>query len=153
MSQKKPNIELTPIQEGLFELPSTPSERPYLIGNRCRSCGETFFPKRVCCRRCSSGDLEKVSLSRIAKLYSFTTIRVKPPHFIGQVPYMVGIVELPEGERIRTLLADCDQNSLEIGMEMELIIESVGKAIEPLGNIEVGTEVLGWKFKPLRKKE
>jgi uncharacterized OB-fold protein len=97
--------------------------------------------------------MEETALSRIGKLYAFTTIRVKPPHYVGQIPYIVGIVELPEGERIRALLTECDQNSLNIGMEMELIIESVGRTVEPLGKIEVGEEILGWKFKPLRRSD
>jgi uncharacterized protein len=133
-------------------LASAPSEESYLIGSKCCSCGETFFPSRLCCRRCSSEDMEKIALSRIGNLFAFTTVRVKPPHFIGEVPYLVGIVELPEGERIRTLLTECDQHSLKIGMKMELVIESVGKTTEPIGKIEFGTEVLAWKFRPLGRK-
>jgi uncharacterized OB-fold protein len=137
--------------EGVVAIPSSPTEKPYLIGSKCGSCGETFFPSRLCCRRCSSENMEKIPLSRVGKLFSFTTVRVKPPHFIGEVPYLVGVVELPEGERIKTLLTGNDQSALEIGMEMELIIESVGRLKAPIGNIEAGTEVLGWKFRPLRK--
>ena len=144
--------EPMPIGEGLFEVPSSPSEKPYLIGSQCRSCGEVFFPSRACCRRCSSEDMEKKALSRTAKLFSFSTVRVKPPHFIGEIPYRVGVVELPEGERIRTLLTDYGEDSLEIGMEMELVIEIIGKANKPFGKIETGNEVIGWKFRPLRRK-
>ena len=142
-----------PIEEGLFKLPSSPSEKPYLIGTRCRSCGETSFPTRILCRKCSSSDLEEVALGPIGKLYAFTTIRVKAPHYIGPVPYFMGIVELPEGERLRTLLTDCDQESLEVGMDMELVIESVGKSTEPIAKYPPGTEILGWKFRPLRRKQ
>jgi uncharacterized OB-fold protein len=142
--------EPKPIGEGFFELPKSPSEKPYLIGSQCRACGEVFFPSRTCCRHCSSEDMKKRVLSRTANLYSFTAVKVKPPHFIGEVPYLVGVVQLPEGERIRTLLTGCGLDSLEIGMEMELVIESVGKATKPIGKIETGTEVLGWKFRPIR---
>lgn len=143
----------TSVGERFFTLPSDPSEKPHLIGSRCSSCGEVFFPSRLCCRRCSSSEMEETPLSRTGSLHSFTTIRVRPPHFIGEVPYVVGVVELPEGERIRTLLSHCDQSSLEIGMEMELSIEVVGKANKPIGKIEIGTEVLGWTFRPLRRQE
>lgn len=141
------------VGERFFTLSSTACGKPHLIGSKCSACGELFFPSRLCCRHCSSGEMEEVSLSRTGTLYSFTTIRVRPPHFIGEVPYVVGVVELPEGERIRTLLSHCDQSSLEIGMEMELSIEVVGKANKPIGKIEVGTEVLGWTFRPLRRQE
>jgi uncharacterized OB-fold protein len=155
MAQKnnevKPDKEPILIVEGLVILPSSPTGKPYLIGSKCRSCGETFFQSGLCCRRCSSEDMEKIPLSRVGKLFSFTTVRVKPPHFIGAVPYLVGVVELPEGERIKTLLTGCEQGELEIGMEMELVIERVGKLKAPIGNIDAETEVSGWKFRPVRK--
>ena len=143
----------TSVGERFFTLPSTPSGEPHLIGSKCSSCGEVFFPSRLCCRRCSSREMEEIPLSGKGTLYSFTTVRVRPPHFIGEVPYLVGVVELPESERIRTLLSHCDQSCLEIGMEMELSIEVVGKTNKPIGKIEVGTEVLGWTFRPLRRQE
>ena len=96
--------------------------------------------------------MEKVALSRIGKLYGFTLLRVKPPHFIGEVPYLFGIVEMPEGERVRTLLTECDQGALEIGMDMELVIETVGKTTQPIGKVGVGRDALGWKFRPRRGK-
>ncbi len=143
----------TSVGERFFTLPSAASGKPHLIGSRCTSCGEVFFPSRLCCRHCSSREMEEVPLGRTGKLYSFTTIQVRPPHYIGEVPYVVGVVELPEGERVRTLLSHCDQSSLEIGMEMELSVEVVGKANKPIGKIEVGTEVLGWTFRPLRRQK
>ena len=140
------------VGEGLFKLPSSPSEKPYLIGNKCCSCGETFFPSRVCCRRCSSEDMEKYHFNPIAKLYSFSTVRVHPPHAIPQVPYMAGLVVVDGGEKVKTLI-DCDDPSqLEIGMDMELVIESIGKTYEPIGKIEVGTDVVAYKFRPVRRK-
>jgi uncharacterized protein len=144
-----------PISVGqrFFTQPLGSSGRAQLLGSKCSTCGEVFFPSRLCCRHCSSSELEEVQLSRTGKLYSFTTIRVRPPHYIGEVPYAVGVVELPEGERIRTLLSHCDQSCLEIGVEMELSIEVVGKANKPIGKIEVGTEVLGWTFRPLRREK
>ena len=136
------------VGEDLFKLPSSPSDKPHLMGNKCRSCGEMFFPSRVCCRRCSSEDMEDILFNPIGKLYSFTTIRVKPPHSIMPVPYMVGLVQLEGGEKVKTLLTDCDQSSLKIGMDMELVIESIGETQEPMGSIEVGTDITGWKFRP-----
>ena len=139
------------VGERFFTRPSGASESHHLIGSKCISCGEAFFPSRLCCRRCSSREMLEIPLSRTGKLYSFTTIRVRPPHYIGEVPYVVGVVELSEGERIRTLLSHCDQSSLRIGMDMELSIEVIGTANKPLGKIEVGTEVVGWTFRPLRR--
>jgi len=146
MSGEVPKKEQIPMGKGLFMIPSSPSEKPYLIGSKCRSCGEVVFPPRRCCRRCYSMDLEEIALSRRAKLYSFTTILVKLPGTRLEPPYFVGVVELPEGERIRTLLTDSEPASLRIGDEMEVVIDAVY-------DDESGREVLGWKFKPVKKGE
>ncbi len=79
-------------------------------------------------------------------MYSFTTVRVKLPNAMVQFPCVVGVVELPEGERIRTLLADFNSDSLRIGAEVELAIDVVYKDSS-------GHEVLGWKFKPVAGKQ
>ena len=71
---------------------------------------------------------------------------VKLPGAKLEPPYFVGLVELPEGERIRTLLTDSDPASLRIGDEMEVVIDVVYED-------ESGREVLGWKFKSVRKGE
>lgn len=146
ISKEAPKREQIPIGEGLFVIPSSPSEKPYLVGSKCRSCGEVVFPPRRCCRRCSSRDLEEVALSRRAKLYSFTCVMVKLPGANLEPPYFIGIVELPEGERIRTLLTESSPASLKIGDEMEVVIDVVYKD-------ELDREVLGWKFKPVKQGE
>ena len=134
-----------PIGEGLFVLHPSPSQSPYLIGSKCRVCGEVFFPSRRRCRRCSSAELKDIALSRTARLYSFTKVRVNLPDAKVKSP-LVGVVELPEGERIRTLLTDCTLNSLKIGDEVELIIDVVYED-------ESGSQVLAWKFRPVRRKQ
>jgi len=121
-------------------------KKPYLLGSKCRSCGETLFPPSHSCRRCSSRDLDEVALSRRAKLCSFTSIMVKLPGAKLEPPYFVGIVELPEGERIRTLLTDSSPDSLKIGDEMEVVIDIVYRD-------ELDREVLGWKFRPVRREK
>jgi uncharacterized OB-fold protein len=146
MRSETSSKEQIPIGKGLFVMPLSPSEKPYLIGNRCRSCGEVFFPTRRCCRRCSSDDLKEIALGRTAKLYSFTTVRVRIPDSKVEPPYLVGIVEFPEGERARTLLADCDPASLKVGADMELMIEAVYED-------ELGRQILGWKYRPLKGTE
>lgn len=152
MNKETPKTGPVAIREGFFVVPPPP-EPPYLIGNRCRDCGEVFFPSRTCCRHCSSENMEPMQLSRTGKLYSFTTIRVKPPHCIIPVPFTVGIVEIDNGERIRTLLTGGDQSSLQIGLEMELVVEGIGKAVAAMGKVEIGQEVIGWKFRPVQKEQ
>lgn len=129
-----------PVKEGLFTLPSSPGELPRLIGCRCKSCGEAFFPKRGVCARCLRDDLEEVQLSTRGKLYTFCVVRQAPPGL--KAPYAMGITELPEGVRITALIATAEPEKLKVGMEVELLIEGFRRN-------EEGKEVLAYKFRPI----
>lgn len=132
-----------PIREGLFYFSPSGIEPPHLIGSRCQNCGQTFFPVKVQCPKCSAKDLKEVSLSSRGKLYSYTVIYQAPPGYMGKTPYAVGKVDLPERERILAPLVDVDPSELKIGMEMELVI---GKAFE---DPERG-EVVTYQFRPYK---
>jgi uncharacterized OB-fold protein len=132
-----------PVREGLWTTPSSPDEKPQLLGSRCPVCGEIFFPKKDHgpCINCQSTKLEEVKLSRRGKIYSYTVVMQRPPvYYQGDVPYALGYVELPEGVRVESLLAAPDLESLRIGMDAELVIER-------LHDDEAGNEVMTYKFK------
>jgi uncharacterized OB-fold protein len=157
MVEKKPQAPPAPtgpipVVDGQFKVPSKPGEKSNLIGNRCKTCGEVFFPARVACRKCTSMEMEEFVFPTVGKLYSYTTIRVKPPHSLINVPYVVGLVEVEGGEKVKTQLDVKDQSELTIGQDVELIIDVIGKMYEPMGLIKPGTEVLGWKFRPVKKQ-
>jgi len=66
-----------------------------------------------------------------------------PPPYRGPEefePYGVGMIELPEGLRITTLLLGHDPDGFRVGMEMELIVTK-------LFEDEMGRDVLGYKFR------
>ena len=130
----------TPVAEGLFTLPSEPSEQPALIASE--SDGRLSFPPRP------GG--EQYLLKRQGTLWSFTSQNFRPPSppydgadtaetFAG---YLVGYVEL-EGELIvEGRLVDCAVEDLELGQPMEL-------RIVPYTTRPDGTEVLTYAFAPV----
>jgi len=122
---------------------------PFLLGSRCRRCGDFFFPRAAFCRnpQCTEGDLEEVRLGRRGRLWSYTVNHYEPPppYVPSQpfVPYGVAVVELPN-ERLMVLgqvARGCDPTTLRVGMEMELVVEPL--YVDPAGN-----EVMAWKWKP-----
>jgi len=131
-----------PVVEGVF---TWPSDEPYLIGSRCETCGEHFFPKAKSCQNpdCpDKGDVKEVLLSRNGNLWSYTIQHyAPPPPYRGPVPLIIGLVELPENLKIMGQLTNCKEEDLKIGMDMELIIEK-------LFEDEEGKEVVTWKFRP-----
>jgi uncharacterized OB-fold protein len=142
------NIENTPnikgmqvsINERLFNLPP-PGEEAYLVGVKCRSCGELFFPKRTKCISCFAEEMEEVALSKRGKVYTYTIVHHATPGYTGPLPYAVGAVELPGGIVVLSLLTQCHLDQLKIGMDVELVLEK-------LYEDEKGNEVISYKFKP-----
>ena len=133
-----------PVREGLWVESDAGGEEAQLIGSRCPSCGELFFPKREIdlCGYCQSRGLEEVKLSRKGRVYSYTVVTQSPPvYYKGEVPYVLGFVELPEGIRVETLFTGCDPGSMHVGMDVEMVVET-------LHEDEDGNEVVTYKFRP-----
>ena len=131
-------------KEGVFKEGSLESGAPILVGSRCKSCGRVYFPKKRVCPECMTIDeMEEAELSRRGKILSYTVAYVGPLEY---APYAFGFVELPEGIRVFTHFTDCEpfEEKLKIGGEVEL---TAGR----ITTDEDGTEVIGWKFRPIRE--
>lgn len=111
--------------------------------SKCAQCGKVFFPERMVCSSCGSKKLSKVQLSKRGKLLTFTVIRYPPTGYESQAPYVVGLVELPEGVRVLSRITDCRPEQVKIGMEVEATVRRV-TSIEPDGLI-----MYGYKFRPM----
>jgi uncharacterized protein len=128
------------LEEGWFrEAP----EGVALIGSRCEACAHVFFPKKRICPSCYDGELKEVPLSRRGRLHSYALSVMGPPEM--EKPYVMGLVDLPEGIRLYSMLTNCEpwDNVLRIDMEMEMVM---GKIKED----SLGNEIISYKFRPVR---
>jgi uncharacterized OB-fold protein len=106
-----------PSTEAFWEAAS----RESLLIVRCGSCGRDHFYPRPFCPHCWSEDVSWVAASGRATLYTYSIVRSNGlPPFAERVPYVAAIVELAEGPRMMTNVVDCDESSLQIGMELEV---------------------------------
>ena len=123
---------------------------PRLLGTRCTSCGNVFFPREeTFCRNpgCVGTTFEEVPLSPRGRLWSFTNNCYPPPDpFVPPTdpfePYAVAAVEL-EDEKMVVLgqvVAGVGTDQLEAGMEMELVVETLFEDEE--------SQHVVWKWKP-----
>jgi len=136
-----------PAVEGWFTWP--PSDEPHLLGSRCTSCGDYFFPKvRVCANpECMSREVEEVELSRRGTLYAYTINHYPaPPPFVPDEPFRPYATAVMELEKERMLIqgmisSECDLDTLEIGMTLEVVLERLHTAPD-------GAEAVVWKFRP-----
>jgi uncharacterized OB-fold protein len=107
-----------PIKDGIFT--ETP-QGTRLQGNRCKECGQTFFPRVPLCLECAAEELEDLPLGNRGKLFTYSVINMPSANF--KAPYAVGYVDLPEGVRIFTPLSMADSDSFSVGLDMELRAE------------------------------
>lgn len=137
-----PVIEGVPVADELFEA----GDEPALVGTRCTGCGTHYFPKSISCRNpgCESKTVERAVLGRRGRLFSYTVQSYRPPALFRMEPwepYAIGLVELPEGLRVMSMLTGVDLDAIEIGMPLRLVVE-------PLYRDEAGRDVLTYGYAP-----
>jgi hypothetical protein len=130
-----------PVKEDLFKPPGDEGEG-YLIGSRCKACGEYFHPKRVICANCYSEDLEEVALGKKGKILTYTIGRTSYPGTPVTPPFVTALVELPEKVRVLSLIAGIELDKVEIGTEVELCFWKTGED-------EKGNEIVAYAFRPM----
>ena len=94
---------------------------------KCSKCGKIFFPPRLICDACKSKEFEKIKLQKEGKILTYTVIRVAPTEFTDQAPYAMGIVELKDGVKILSQIADCEFDKLEIGMPVKIEFRKISE--------------------------
>jgi uncharacterized OB-fold protein len=125
------------VRDGLF----TDDDSPALLASRCTNCGNVLFPRVDSCTYCATEDPEPVELSRHGTLWSWTAVTAPPPGYEGEVPFGVGIVELPEGVRVITRLTESNPAALRLGQPMEF-------CLVPLHTDAEGNDVVTYAFAP-----
>jgi len=136
-----------PFVEGFFEWPSTD---PRLIGSRCVECGNAFFPKGFRCPdpACFGDEVEDVRFPRSGILSSFTVVRYPPPPpFVPTDPFeafAIAEVEFDNGVQV------IGPVPVEVGLDLN-VGSPMQTEIDAYYTNEAGTEVVGWKFRPIEE--
>ena len=139
----KPRV---PAVEGWF----TTDDAPHLLVSRGTETGSYFFPKNLAFSRnpaAPAEELEEVGLSRLGKVWSWTTNHYEPPPpYVAPdplAPYTVLAVELPEEQMVVLggLAAGCDPGELAVGAEVELVLGTLHEDYEH--------EYVVWNWRPV----
>lgn len=108
-----------PLEDGYFQMPDAPGERPRLLGSYSSAANRYFWPRRKLCP-ITSEPVEDRLLSPEGVLYAWTFIEMP---WMGSMKtadgggYGVGQVDLPEGVRVQALI-DGRMGDWTIGMPM-----------------------------------
>jgi len=128
----------------------TMEDPPRLLGMHDPGSGSYFFPKDIAVSAVpgrADAQLEEVPLSRTGRLWSYTTNHYQPPDpYVSPdpfVPYTVAAVELAAERMVvlGQLAPGVDPTKLELGMEMELVLDTLFEDAEAQHMI--------WKWRPV----
>jgi uncharacterized OB-fold protein len=129
---------------------SMDEREPHLLGLHDAKSGTYFFPKDVALSRApgfADAKLDEVALSRRGRLWSWTTNHYAPPEpYVSPdpfVPYTVAAVELAKERMVvlGQLAPGIDPAALEVGMEMELVLDVLFEDAEK--------QHMVWKWRPV----
>ena len=90
---------------------------------RCRRCGRLVWYPQPTCPACAAPEPEWATVSGRGTLYTWTVVhRALLPEYAGSLPFTVGLVALDEDPSVRlvTRLADCSDEHLRAGMDLEV---------------------------------
>jgi len=108
------------------------------MGNKCKICGKTSYPAVELCPFCSSENVEKVALSTVGTLFSFSVTRVPVGPY--KPPIIGGYVDLPEGTRVFGQI-HAKVEDVKTGMKVKVQTGVIWTEKD-------GTEVLGYYYVP-----
>jgi uncharacterized OB-fold protein len=98
-----------------------------LLVRVCDKCGRGAFPPVPGCAHCGHEQGTVVESSGEGTLYSWTVCHIAfDPQFVDEVPYVVGLVELPEGARLVARIDDVAIDALRDRLPLTVRWPAVG---------------------------
>jgi hypothetical protein len=111
----RPKPEPDAFERPFFEA----AARGELLYQRCPKCRHAQFYPRAVCTSCGA-DPEWATASGRGAVHTYTVVRQNGmPPFKDELPYVVAMVELPEGVRMMGNVTGCDADEVSVGAKLE----------------------------------
>ncbi len=114
-----------------------------LSGGKCVKCGYVFFPfQQRGCEKCGAHgeDISAYELGAGGKLVSAATVHLHAGKN-RTAPFVIGVIELDSGPRVRTLLVEMPDAEQRLGEMVEaVLVEAKNKDGDPVQDL---------RFKPV----
>jgi len=99
-----------------------------LVLKKCKICGNIDHPPYLYCTNCHADEHEWIEASGKGRLYAYTINYFGVPFpFWDDMPYVIAMIDLPEGPRVISNIVQCDHEKLVNGMELEVVFEDVSE--------------------------
>ncbi len=97
---------------------------------RCSACQRWLNPAAFLCSNCLSDQLDWAEASGRGVLYTFGIVhQLYDPGFAPEIPYNVAVVQLEEGPRLNTNIVGCPNESLRVGMPVQVTFEPIAGGV------------------------
>jgi len=105
--------------------------RHELLIPQCASCGTFRFPPTSRCPHCHAPDVNWVRSAGNGRIFSWIVVRHPVPAdvFGSSVPYVVAIVELPEGVRMAGNVKGCGVDEITADMPVTVAFCDVAEGV------------------------
>jgi len=102
------------------------TRRHELVTQHCPDCNKHQFPPRRLCVHCGGRRVGWKKVSGKGEIYSFTVVHRAPEQsFLGDVPYVVAVIDLAEGGRMMTNIVDYPVDQVRVGMAVTAVFDKV----------------------------
>ena len=94
---------------------------------RCKGCGKMHYPPRQVCDGCRGREFETTRMAETGKVLTYSVIRVAPPAFAQEVPYIVAVIEEDDGTRLEAQVADLAPAEMKMGLKVRLEFRKISQ--------------------------
>lgn len=120
-----------PVQIPSSMVQTDSDSRPYWEGlaqgelriQRCQTCLRAVFYPRAICPHCHEDRLEWIVASGKGTIYSYTVAHQAFGVFAEDVPFVVALIDLPEGVRMMSRIVDAPRERVTIGAAVQVTFE------------------------------
>ena len=99
-----------------------------LTGTICTKCGRKYFPPRMDCAQCLDSEVEWFDINGPGKLVTYSKVEFGPSGFEEVQPYVLGIVDFPEGVRVLAKISNkIAFENIKSGMELRPVPQKLNE--------------------------
>lgn len=97
------------------------------MATKCKKCGNKYFPPRSDCPLCLDSETEWFEINSQGSLLTFTQVHYGPLGFEADAPYVIGIVQFPEGVKVLSRISKkIDTAEIKTGMQLRVSPVKIG---------------------------
>ena len=96
-------------------------EQGKVMATRCQKCGNSYFPPKMDCPRCSSSDVDWFEITGSGKLATYTVVHYGPTGFEDDAPYVLAIADFDGLRVFGRLSRDIREEDIKPGMELKAV--------------------------------